>query len=79
MRTTNCFIPGLVMFLLLTHYVSEVFALKYSLLIIALLQLISIPVAKMVIKHTGKEELNSDDSEIKFEAQKRELVGEKAV
>jgi len=70
---------GLVLFLLLTHYVSDVFALKYSLLIIALLQLISIPVAKLIIKHTSIEELNSNDSEIKFEPQKRELVGERAV
>ena len=47
---------GLVLFLLLTYYISKDFALKYSLLIIALLQLISIPVAKMVIKHTDREE-----------------------
>ncbi|MRT93039.1 MFS transporter [Ancylomarina sp. 16SWW S1-10-2] len=53
---------GLVMFLMLTHYVSDVFALKYSLLIIALLQLFSIPVAKMVIKHTGKEEFKEKNT-----------------
>jgi len=70
---------GLVLFLLLTHYVSGVFALKYSLLIIAVLQLISIPVAKLIIKHTSKEELNKNDSEIKLEHASRELIGEEAV
>lgn len=66
---------GLVMFLLLTHYVSEVFALKYSLLIIALLQLISIPVAKMIIRHTDKEEFKSNELEVKLEKVSTELVG----
>ena len=66
---------GLVMFLMLTHYVSEVFALKYSLLIIALLQLISIPVAKMIIRHTDKEEFKSNEQEVKLENENIELVG----
>ncbi len=43
---------GLVLFILLHTYVSEVFALKYALLIIALIQLISIPVAKHITKST---------------------------
>jgi YQGE family putative transporter len=41
---------GLILFILLHKYVSEVFALKYALLIIALIQLISIPVAKRISK-----------------------------
>jgi len=70
---------GLVLFLLLTHYVSEVFALKYSLLIIALLQLISIPVAKIIIKHANKEEFKKNDSRVESENVSRELVEEHAV
>lgn len=70
---------GLVMFLLLTHYVSEVFALKYSLLIIALLQLISIPVAKMIIRHTDREEFKSNDLNVKLENVSPKLAIEKAV
>jgi len=65
---------GLVLFLLLTHYISEVFALKYSLLIIALLQLISIPVAMMIIRHTDKEEFKSNDLEVKLEDVSKELI-----
>jgi YQGE family putative transporter len=41
---------GLVLFIVLHKYVTEVFALKYALLIIALIQLISIPVAKRITK-----------------------------
>jgi len=70
---------GLVMFLLLTHYVSEVFALKYSLLIIALLQLISVPVAKMVIKHTSKEEFKSNGQDVRSRDVDDKLVVEPLV
>jgi len=45
---------GLVLFIVLAFYVSETFALKYSLLIVAALQLLSIPVARNIIKHTGR-------------------------
>ncbi len=41
---------GLVLFIVLYKNLGEVFALKYALLIIALIQLISIPVAKRIIK-----------------------------
>lgn len=41
---------GLVLFIVLYKYLGEIFALKYALLIIALIQLISIPVAKRIIK-----------------------------
>lgn len=41
---------GLVLFIVLYRFVTETFALKYALLIIALIQLISIPVAKNIIK-----------------------------
>lgn len=41
---------GLGVFILLAYYVSETFALKYALIIIATLQIISIPVASHIIK-----------------------------
>lgn len=44
---------GLVLFIVLIYYVSESFALKYSLIIIATIQLISIPVAKSLIRKTN--------------------------
>lgn len=47
---------GLVLFLVLFFYVSETFSLKYSLLIVAAIQLISIPVAMIIIKRTQNEE-----------------------
>ncbi|TAJ12530.1 MFS transporter [Marinilabiliaceae bacterium JC017] len=48
-------IIGLVMFLLLANYVSLVFALKYSLLIVAVIQLVAIPIAKHIIQQADKE------------------------
>lgn len=45
---------GLVLFILLATYVSEIFALKYALIIIAILQLASIPVARHIIKEANK-------------------------
>ena len=47
---------GLILFLLLSNYVSIDFSLKYSILIIAALQLVSIPVAKHITKVTNTEE-----------------------
>jgi YQGE family putative transporter len=44
---------GLVLFMVLIYYVSESFALKYSLIIIASIQLLSIPVAKRLIRKTN--------------------------
>ncbi len=41
---------GLVLFMVLIYYVSESFALKYSLIIIAAIQLLSIPVARKLIR-----------------------------
>ncbi len=46
---------GLGLFLCLMYYVSQKFALKYSLLIISLLQLLSIPMAKIIIRHVAVE------------------------
>ncbi|MDY0076408.1 MAG: MFS transporter [Bacteroidales bacterium] len=43
---------GLVLFIVLMYYVSESFALKYSLLIVAVIQMLSIPVAKNIVKKT---------------------------
>ena len=47
---------GLVLFMLMAKYVSTSFALKYSILIIALLQLIAIPVAKNIINNINEIE-----------------------
>jgi MFS transporter, YQGE family, putative transporter len=41
---------GLGIFIYLAYYVSEIFALKYSLLLVAVIQLLSIPLAKHIIK-----------------------------
>lgn len=41
---------GLGLFIYLAYYVSEIFALKYSLLVIAIIQILSIPLAKHIIK-----------------------------
>lgn len=45
---------GLVLFIVLATYVSESFALKYALIIIAVLQLASIPMAKHIISACDK-------------------------
>jgi len=45
---------GLGLFIFLATYVSESFALKYALIIIAVLQLASIPMAKHIIKECDK-------------------------
>ncbi len=45
---------GLALFIYLAFFVSEVVALRYSLLIIAAIQLLSIPLAKNVIRHTNR-------------------------
>ncbi len=46
---------GLILFLILSNYVSIDFSLKYSILIIAALQLISIPVAKHITKEANQQ------------------------
>ncbi len=51
---------GLGVFILLAYYVSETFALKYALIIIASLQLLAIPVAKHVIKEANKYDATSE-------------------
>lgn len=45
---------GLGLFIVLARYVSETFALKYSLIVIAVLQLASIPLAKHIVKEANK-------------------------
>jgi YQGE family putative transporter len=45
---------GLGLFIVLAQYVSETFALKYSLVIIAITQLASIPVAKHIVKEAER-------------------------
>ncbi len=47
---------GLILFLVLSNYVSIDFSLKYSILIIAALQLVSIPVAKNITKQANQRE-----------------------
>ncbi len=48
-------VAGLGLFILLAFYVSETFALRYSLIIVALLQMISIPLAKNIMKESYAE------------------------
>jgi YQGE family putative transporter len=45
---------GLGLFIVLASYVSEEFALKYSLIVIAVMQLASIPVAKHIIRECNR-------------------------
>lgn len=47
---------GLVLFIGLAFYVSKDFALRYSLVIVALIQMLSIPLAKNIMKHSYAEE-----------------------
>jgi MFS transporter, YQGE family, putative transporter len=68
---------GLVLFIVLAFYVSETFALKYSLLIVAALQMLSIPVARNIIKHTGKMIAGYDAS--KHESAKDKLLETKEI
>ncbi len=44
---------GLMLFIVLANYVSEIFALKYALIIIAVIQLASIPMANHIIKQAN--------------------------
>lgn len=46
---------GLVLFIGLAFYVSKDFALRYSLVIVALIQMLSIPLAKNILKHSYSE------------------------
>ena len=46
---------GLILFILLAYYVSETFALKYALVIVALIQIISIPLAKNITSHHNND------------------------
>ncbi len=43
---------GLGLFIFLAFYVSETFALRYALIIVAVLQMLSIPLAKNIMKHS---------------------------
>jgi len=47
---------GLVLFIGLAFYVSKDFALRYSLVIVALIQMLAIPLAKNILKHSYQEE-----------------------
>lgn len=45
---------GLILFIVLATYVSEDFALKYALVIVAVIEILSIPLAKNITKNTDK-------------------------
>jgi YQGE family putative transporter len=45
---------GLGLFIVLATYVSETFALKYSLIVIAVLQILSIPLARHIVNESNK-------------------------
>ncbi len=47
---------GLVLFIGLAFYVSKDFALRYSLVIVAIIQMLSIPLAKNIMKHSYSED-----------------------
>lgn len=57
---------GLVLFIYLAFYVSEEVALRYSLLIIAAIQLLSIPLARNIIGHTNRtiEKVKSENPDL---------------
>jgi MFS transporter, YQGE family, putative transporter len=61
---------GLILFLILSNYVSIDFSLKYSILIIAALQLASIPVAKHITKAANEREV----PDFSTEAQNTEIL-----
>ena len=54
---------GLGLFIALATYVSETFALKYSLIVVAVLQLLSIPLAKHITKQADAYEGKSSEIE----------------
>ncbi|MDO9153744.1 MAG: MFS transporter [Paludibacter sp.] len=54
---------GMILFISLAYFISEIFALKYALIIVGALQLISLPLAKHIIKeadtkHSPKSDTN---------------------
>jgi MFS transporter, YQGE family, putative transporter len=49
-------VTGLALFIFLALYVSETFALRYSLIIVAVIQMLSIPLAKNIMKESYLEE-----------------------
>ncbi len=57
---------GLGLFIYLAFFVSEIVALRYSVLIIAAIQLLSIPLAKNIIKHTNQtiDKVKSDNPDL---------------
>lgn len=57
---------GLVLFLILAEHVSLLFSLKYSLLIIALVQLLSVPVAKNITRHSDSETVGRANLDLKL-------------
>ena len=50
-------VAGLGLFIALAYFVSENFALRYALIIVAALQMISIPLAKNIMKHSYNEKI----------------------
>ncbi|MEP0366312.1 MAG: MFS transporter [Cyclobacteriaceae bacterium] len=56
---------GLGLFIALATYVSETFALKYSLIVVAMLQLLSIPLAKHITKQADSYEGKQEESDEK--------------
>jgi YQGE family putative transporter len=57
---------GLVLFIGLAFYISKDFALRHALVIVALIQMISIPVAKNIIRHVNRtiDEVKKDNPEL---------------
>ncbi len=58
-------VAGLGLFIFLALNVSEVFALRYALIIVAAIQMLSIPLAKNIIKHSYVDEPEIKPSDLK--------------
>lgn len=58
---------GLTLFIYLAFFVSEEIALRYSLLVIAAIQILSIPLAKIIIRQTNRtiDEVKRDNPDLK--------------
>lgn len=50
---------GMILFVGLSYLISETFALKYALLIVGSIQLLSLPLAKSIIKDIDTNKYNS--------------------
>ena len=70
----------MLMFILLAYFVSEIFALKYALIIVGSLQLISLPLAKNIVNASESVANDNSIAEVKIQPEEyRVLDIEKAI